>query len=200
MPFLFKNLTITDIILIEPKKFPDDRGFFMETYKYSEFSQKGIREYFVQDNCSRSLRGVLRGLHYQRNPYAQGKLVQCLKGRIFDVAVDMRKGSPTFGNWVSVELSEENNLMLYVPPAFAHGFIVLSEAADVLYKCTKEYAPDSDRGIIWNDPDIHIQWPVKEPILSDKDKRHPFLKDADNNFKYPSGPSHARGKSKEGEE
>jgi dTDP-4-dehydrorhamnose 3,5-epimerase len=200
MPFLFKNLTVPDIILIEPKKFPDDRGFFMETYKHSDFARNGIREYFVQDNYSRSSRGVLRGLHYQRNPDAQGKLVQCLKGRIFDVAVDIRKGSPTFGNWAGIELSEENNLMLYVPPAFAHGFIVLSEAADVLYKCTKEYAPDSDRGIIWNDPDIHIQWPVKEPVLADKDKRHPFLKDADNNFEYSSGPSHARGNSKGGEE
>ena len=199
MPFLFKRLAVQDIILIEPKKFPDDRGFFMETYKHSDFSRNGIREYFVQDNYSRSSRGILRGLHYQRNPYAQGKLVQCLKGRIFDVAVDIRKSSPTFGNWVSAELSEENSLMLYVPPGFAHGFIVLSETADVLYKCTKEYAPDSDRGIIWNDPDINIQWPVKEPILSDKDKRHPFLKDADNNFEYPSGPSHARGKSKGGE-
>jgi len=172
----------------------------METYKHSDFASNGIREYFVQDNYSRSSRGVLRGLHYQRNPYAQGKLVQCLKGRIFDVAVDMRKGSPTFGKWAGVELSEENILMLYVPPAFAHGFIVLSETADVLYKCTKEYAPESDRGIIWNDPDINIQWPVKEPILSDKDKRHPLLKDVDNNFEYPSGPSHARGKSKGGEE
>ena len=200
MPFLFKRLAVQDIVLIEPKKFPDDRGFFMETYKHSDFARNGIREYFVQDNYSRSSRGVLRGLHYQSNPYAQGKLVQCLKGRIFDVAVDIRKSSPTFGNWVSAELSEENSLMLYVPPGFAHGFIVLSEAADVLYKCTKEYAPDSDRGIIWNDPDINIQWPVKEPILSDKDKRHPFLKDADNNFEYPSGPSHARGKSKGGEE
>jgi dTDP-4-dehydrorhamnose 3,5-epimerase len=200
MPFLFKRLAVPDIILIEPKKFPDDRGFFMETYKHSDFASNGIREYFVQDNYSRSSRGVLRGLHYQRNPYAQGKLVQCLKGRIFDVAVDMRKGSPTFGKWAGVELSEENILMLYVPPAFAHGFIVLSETADVLYKCTKEYAPESDRGIIWNDPDINIQWPVKEPILSDKDKRHPLLKDVDNNFEYPSGPSHARGKSKGGEE
>jgi dTDP-4-dehydrorhamnose 3,5-epimerase len=193
MPFLFKNLSIPDIILIEPKKFPDDRGFFMETYKHSDFSLNGISEYFMQDNYSRSAYGILRGLHYQRNPHSQGKLVQCLKGRIFDVAVDMRKGSPTFGNWVSVELSEENNLMLYVPPAFAHGFIVLSESADVLYKCTKEYAPDSDRGIIWNDPDIDIQWPVKEPILSDKDKRHPFLKDADIDFEYSSGLSHAQG-------
>ena len=199
MPFLFKNLAIPDIILIEPKKFPDERGFFMETYKHSDFAQNGIREYFVQDNYSRSSRGVLRGLHYQRNPYAQGKLVQCLKGRIFDAVVDIRKGSPAFGNWVGVELSEENSLMLYVPPGFAHGFIVLSDTADVLYKCTEEYVPDSDRGIVWNDPDVHIQWPVSEPILSDKDKRHPFLKDADNNFEYSSGPLHERTKTKGGE-
>ncbi len=189
MPFLFKNLAIPDIILIEPMKFPDDRGFFMETYKHSDFARNGIREYFVQDNYSRSSRGVLRGLHYQKNPYAQGKLVQCLKGRVFDAAVDMRKGSPAFGNWVSVELSEDNGLMLYVPPGFAHGFLVLSDTADVLYKCTSEYAPDSDRGIIWNDPDVHIRWPVQEPILSDKDKRHPLLRDADNSFEYPSGSS-----------
>jgi len=200
MPFLFKNLAVPDIILIEPKKFSDDRGFFMETYKHSDFARNGVREYFVQDNYSRSSRGVLRGLHYQKNPYAQGKLVQCLKGRIFDAAVDIRKGSPAFGNWVGVELSEENSRMLYVPPGFAHGFLVLSDTADVLYKCTEEYSPDSDRGVIWNDPDIHIQWPVREPILSDKDKRHPFLRDADNNFVYPSGPLHDRTKTKGGEE
>ena len=156
----------------------------METYKYSDFARTGIREHFVQDNYSRSSMGVLRGLHYQKHPNAQGKLVQCTKGKIFDVAVDIRKGSPTFSQWVSAELSEENNLMLYVPPAFAHGFVVLSESADVIYKCTKEYAPEGDRGIIWNDPDLGILWPVKDPVLSEKDSKHPLLKDADNNFEY----------------
>jgi dTDP-4-dehydrorhamnose 3,5-epimerase len=184
MPFLFKNLPIPEIILIEPKKYGDARGFFMETYKYSDFARTGIKEYFVQDNYSRSSMGVLRGLHYQKNPNAQGKLVQCIKGRIFDVAVDIRRGSPTFRRWVSAELSEDNNLMLYVPPAFAHGFVVLSESADVVYKCTGEYVPQDDRGIIWNDPDLGITWPVKDPLLSEKDARHPLLKDADNNFEY----------------
>jgi dTDP-4-dehydrorhamnose 3,5-epimerase len=193
MPFLFKKLIIPEVILIEPKKFPDDRGFFMETYKHSEFARNGISEYFMQDNYSRSARGVLRGLHYQRDPNAQGKLVQCINGKIFDVAVDMRKGSPSFGQWVGAELSEENSLMLYIPPAFAHGFIVLSETANVLYKCTKEYAPESDGGIIWNDPDIQIRWPVNDPILSDKDKRHPFLKDSGNTFEYlPGSPNTGR--------
>jgi len=184
MPFKFRRLKISEVILIEPEIFKDGRGFFIETYKYSDFAQVGIKEHFVQDNYSRSIRGVLRGLHFQKNPHAQGKIVQCIKGKIFDVAVDMRKGSPTFGHWVSVELSEHNNLMLYVPPAFAHGFIVLSEEADIIYKCTREYAPEDDRGIVWNDPAINIQWPIKDPILSEKDKRHPALKDSDSNFTY----------------
>lgn len=184
MPFIFNRLSIPEIIIIEPKLFGDERGFFMETYKYSDFVTAGIRENFLQDNYSRSARGVLRGLHYQKNPHAQGKLVQCLRGRIFDVAVDIRKGSPAFGRWVKAELSEENNFMLYVPPGFAHGFAVLSDTADVVYKCTKEYSPESDRGIIWNDPDIGITWPVDAPVVSGKDMRHPLLKDADINFGY----------------
>jgi dTDP-4-dehydrorhamnose 3,5-epimerase len=184
MPFQFKHLEIPEIILAEPKMFGDTRGFFMETYKYSDFVRAGIGEHFVQDNYSRSLRGVLRGLHYQKNPQAQGKLVQCLKGRIFDVAVDIRKGSPTFRNWISVELSDDNNLLLYVPPGFAHGFMAMSESAEVLYKCTREYSPADDRGVIWNDPDIGIKWPLQDPFLSEKDSKHPLLKDADNNFEY----------------
>jgi dTDP-4-dehydrorhamnose 3,5-epimerase len=184
MPFTFKRLLIPEVILIEPRVFRDGRGFFMETYKYSDFVQAGINEHFLQDNYSRSSIGVLRGLHYQKDPHAQGKLVQCVQGRIFDIAVDIRKGSPTFRHWVGVELSEENSCMLYVPPSFAHGFLVLSESADVLYKCTREYVSAADRGIIWNDPDINIQWPVKKPVLSEKDGKHPLLKDADNNFKY----------------
>jgi dTDP-4-dehydrorhamnose 3,5-epimerase len=184
MPFHFRHLEIPEILLIEPKVFRDARGVFMETYKCSDFIQHGIRENFLQDNYSRSSGGVLRGLHYQKDPYAQGKLIQCLRGRIFDVAVDMRKNSPTFGRWVSAELSEENGFMLYVPPGFAHGFIVLGESADVLYKCTREYSPENDRGIIWNDPEVNILWPVKDPVLSEKDKKHPFLRDADNNFEY----------------
>ena len=184
MPFNFKKLEIPEVILIEPKIFEDGRGFFTEIYKYSDFAGAGMKEHFVQDNYSKSVKGVLRGLHFQKNPNAQGKLVQCIKGRIFDVAVDIRKGSRTFGQWVSAELSEKNNLMLYVPPAFAHGFVVLSEAAGVIYKCTREYSPEDDRGIVWNDPEININWPVKNPVLSEKDKKHPLLRDADNNFKY----------------
>ncbi len=184
MPFHFERLEIPEIILIEPKIFKDTRGFFMETYKYSDFVSVDVKAHFVQDNYSRSSRGVLRGLHYQKEPDAQGKLVQCLQGKIFDVAADIRKGSPTFGRWVSAELSQENGRMLYVPPGFAHGFLVLSESADVIYKCTREYSPENDRGVIWNDPDLNIEWPLKNPFLSEKDGGHPLLKDIDNNFEY----------------
>lgn len=184
MPFIFQHLEISEIILIEPSRFEDNRGFFMETYKYSDFVRNGIREHFVQDNSSRSLKNVLRGLHYQRNPHAQGKLVHCVRGTIFDVAVDIRKGSPTFMRWVSAELSEDNNRMLYIPAGFAHGFLVMSDTADVIYKCTKEYSPSDDRGIRWNDPDIHVSWPVRDPVLSEKDRGLPLLRDSDNNFEY----------------
>lgn len=184
MPFAFNHVDIHGIILVEPRVFKDSRGSFMETYKYSDFVQAGIKEYLLQDNYSWSLKGVLRGLHYQKNPHAQGKLVLCVKGSIFDVAVDIRKGSPSYGKWVGIELCDENKRMLYIPPGFAHGFLALSESAGVLYKCTMEYSPESDRGIIWNDPDINIQWPLRNPILSEKDSRHPLLKDADNNFEY----------------
>jgi dTDP-4-dehydrorhamnose 3,5-epimerase len=184
MPFEFKQLAIPEVVIVVPKVFGDARGFFLEFYKHSEFAQAGIREHFVQDNHSKSLKGVLRGLHYQKHPHAQGKLVRCLTGRIFDVAVDIRKGSPSFGKWVGVELTAENNSMLYVPPGFAHGFLVLSDSAEVLYKCTAEYASADDRGIIWNDPDIGIQWPLSDPVLSEKDKVHPPLRSADNNFTF----------------
>lgn len=184
MPFIFHRFHIPEIILIKPRRFEDRRGFFMELYKHSDFAGNGLSEHFVQDNYSRSFHGVLRGLHYQRNPNAQGKLVQCIRGRIFDVAVDIRKGSPTFRNWISVELTEENNHLFYVPPGFAHGFLVLSDTADVIYKCTGEYSPEDDRGILWNDPDIRITWPIASPLLSDKDRTHPVLRDAENNFSY----------------
>lgn len=156
----------------------------METYKYSEFANAGIKEYFAQDNYSNSKRHVLRGLHFQKNPMAQGKLVYCLKGRIFDVAVDIRRGSHAYSQWIGLELSEGNRFMMYIPPGFAHGFVVLSETAEVIYKCTEEYSRDNERGIIWNDNDIKVKWPVENPILSEKDKRLPLLKDADNNFSY----------------
>lgn len=182
MSFQFQRLRIPDVILIEPQKYRDARGFFLETYKMSSFSANGIPQSFIQDNLSHSARGVLRGLHYQKHPRAQGKLVIALRGRIFDVAVDIRKGSASYGQWVGLELSAESSQMLYVPVGFAHGFCVLSKEADVLYKVTAEYCPDLDRGLAWNDPQIGIQWPVGEPLLSAKDAGLPTLAQADNNF------------------
>lgn len=183
MPFQFRRLAIPDVVVVEGRTFGDERGFFAETYKLSEFAAYGILGPFVQDNWSHSCRGVLRGLHYQKLPRAQGKLVMVLGGEIWDVAVDIRQGSPTYGQSVSLALSAGDLRMLYVPPGFAHGFCVLSDTADVLYKVTEEYAPDLDRGIVWNDPDIAAQWPIANPTLSPKDARLPFLRDADNNFR-----------------
>ncbi|MFW6112381.1 MAG: dTDP-4-dehydrorhamnose 3,5-epimerase [Chloroflexota bacterium] len=182
MPFNFKNLEIPEVILVEPRVFGDERGFFMETYKAPDFEAAGIKADFPQDNHSRSTKGVLRGLHYQNPPYAQGKLVRAVRGEIFDVAVDIRKGSPTYGRWVSAVLSEENKNMLYVPEGFAHGFCTLSDIAEVMYKATNVYSPESEAGIIWNDDEVNIQWPVQEPVLSDKDQQWPRLRDADNKF------------------
>jgi len=156
----------------------------MEIYRYSEFVNAGITMHFIQDNISKSKKTTLRGLHYQKNPNAQGKLVYCLKGKIFDIVVDIRMGSPTYAQWVSIELSDKNNFILYVPAAFAHGFLALSDTAEVIYKCTKEYSPKDEAGIIWNDPDINIKWPIANPTLSEKDKKLPALKAADNNFSY----------------
>jgi len=182
MPFEFINLSISDVIMIKPKVFQDERGFFVETYKYSDFLKNGIKENFIQDNHSRSSKYVLRGLHYQKLPRAQGKLVRCVKGEIFDVAVDIRKQSAHYGKWVGARLSEENKTMLYIPPGFAHGFLVLSDIAEIMYKTTDEYSSQDERGVIWNDPDINIDWGICDPILSCKDKILPSLKDADNNF------------------
>jgi len=184
MPFNFKKLQIPEVILVEPKVFEDERGFFMETYKMPDFVASGIKENFVQDNHSRSTKGVLRGLHYQTPPFAQGKLIWVVRGEIFDVAVDIRKGSPTYGKWVGVLLSEENKDMLYVPEGFAHGFCILSEIAEVSYKNTNVYSPQFEAGIIWNDKDLNIKWPVKEPILSEKDRKWPTLREVDINFYY----------------
>ncbi len=157
--------------------------FFLESFKHSEFAKADISFNFVQDNHSRSKKGILRGLHYQLNPKAQGKLIRCIRGKIWDAAVDIRKDSPTFAKWVAVELSEENKFMLWIPPGFAHGFVAL-EDCEILYKCTAEYDPALDRGIVWNDPLIGIKWPIENPILSEKDKKLPLLKDAENNFFY----------------
>ena len=184
MPFTFRRLEIPDVILIEAKVFPDDRGFFMESFKESEFKKNGIDTKFVQDNYSHSSRGTLRGLHYQKDPKAQAKLVTAIKGEIFDVAVDMRKNSPTFGKWVGEILSEQNHRLLYVPEGFAHGFCVNSQEADVLYKVNQEYSPEHEKGIVWNDPDIKLSWPTNRPILIERDSKLPLLKNADNNFTF----------------
>ena len=176
MPFEFEKQEIEDVVLIKPKVFGDNRGFFMETYKKSEFYNNGIAVEFNQDNHSKSSKRVLRGLHYQAKPYGQAKLVRCTRGRIFDVAVDIRLGSKTFGKYVKVELSEENKNMLYIPEGFAHGFVVLSDEAELQYKVSGEYNPSSDRGVIWNDKEIDSDWGIDfEPILSEKDKNQPKL-------------------------
>jgi dTDP-4-dehydrorhamnose 3,5-epimerase len=187
MPFTFNQLEIPGLVLVEAGRFRDHRGFFMELFKSSDFAALGLPPAFVQDNYSHSTYGVLRGLHYQVPPHTQGKLVTALLGRVFDVAVDIRRGSPTFGQWLGRELSAQNGHMLYVPPGFAHGFCVLSKEAKVLYKVTAEYAADCDRGILWNDPQIGIEWPIAEPLLSTKDATLPPLQRADNPFVYPAG-------------
>ena len=176
MPFEFERQKIEEVILVKPKVFGDSRGFFMESYKKSDFFANGIDVEFNQDNHSKSTKGVLRGLHYQANPYGQAKLVRCSKGRIYDVAVDIRPDSKTFGQYVKVELSEENKYMLYIPVGFAHGFVALTDEVELLYKASGEYAPQADRGIIWNDKDINIDWEIDfEPLLSEKDKKQPSL-------------------------
>ncbi len=169
--------SLPGVLLIEPKVFGDDRGFFMETYRIDLFREAGITGAFVQDNHSRSARGVLRGLHYQE-PNPQGKLVRCPRGALFDVAVDIRVGSPAFGRWFGVELSEANKMMLWVPPGFAHGFCALEEGTDLVYKCTALYDPKNDRSILWNDPALGIEWPVRSPVLSAKDATAPTLAEA----------------------
>ncbi len=184
MPFTFTKLNIPDVILIEAKSFSDERGFFLESFKESSFIENGINIKFVQDNYSRSIKGVLRGPHYQKNPKAQAKLVTVLRGEIFDVAVDMRKNSPTYGKWVSEVLSEQNHKLLYIPEGFAHGYCVLSDEADIFYKVNREYSPEYDSGFIWNDPEINIKWPIDKPIISEKDQKLPSFKNADNNFEY----------------
>ena len=180
MPFVFSPLPgLPDVKVVEPRVFPDGRGFFLESYKESDFLKAGIDARFRQDNHSRSTRGVLRGLHYQMTPYAQGKLVRCATGEIFDVVVDVRRSSPTFGKWASVVLSADNKKMLYVPPGFAHGFYTISEIVDLNYKVTEEYCRESERGLMWNDPAIGIMWPSGDFLLSDKDMGYPPLGEAE---------------------
>lgn len=188
MPFGFKRLDIPDVILIQPKVFEDERGFFMETYKYPDFVEFGIKDHFLQYNHSRSIKkGILRGLHYQKDPMAQGKLVSVVIGEIFDVAVDIRKSSPYYGKWLGVIMSSKNKNMLFIPPGFAHGFCTLSDVTEIIYQCTNIYSPEDERGIIWNDPNLKIDWPVKNPVLSEKDSSFPTLDKADNNFVYSCG-------------
>lgn len=179
MPFSFTPLEIPGVVLVEPKIFPDDRGFFFESFKASDFEKANLPTHFVQDNFSFSKKNVIRGLHYQKDPRAQGKLVSVLKGGVWDVAVDIRNESPTFLKWVAAELNDRNHFMLYIPPGFAHGFIVLTENVHLLYKCTNEYDPEADTGIRWNDPTIGILWPVGNPVVSAKDAALPFIKSAD---------------------
>jgi dTDP-4-dehydrorhamnose 3,5-epimerase len=173
MPSTFESTSLSGVVIIVPKVFGDARGFFMETFKRSEFEAAGLPVALVQENHSRSTAGTLRGLHYQREPKAQGKLVRVVVGEVFDVAVDIRKASPTFGRWVGVTLSAENCKSIYIPPGFAHGFCVMSPEAEVIYKTTEEYAPELEFGICWDDPALGIVWPVDNPTLSERDKRWP---------------------------
>ena len=168
--------SLPGVLIIEPKVFLDSRGFFMETYQRERYQSMGLTAEFVQDNLSFSSRGVLRGVHCQ-NPHSQGKLVQVLQGEVWDVAVDIRRNSPYFGQWTAVTLSSETKNQFYLPPGFAHGFCVLSETALFAYKCTDIYYPGAEVGFRWDDPDVGIAWPVREPILSDKDGRLPYLRD-----------------------
>ena len=167
---------LAGVYIIEPQVFSDHRGFFMETYHQRRYTEAGIERNFVQDNLSQSVRGTLRGLHYQLHQ-AQAKFIQVIQGTIYDVAVDIRRGSPSFGQWAGIHLSDENKRQLFLPEGFAHGFCVLSETAQVFYKCSDFYAADDEGGILWSDPALAIDWPVSEPLLSEKDRQFPCLAD-----------------------
>ena len=169
--------TLPEVLVMEPRVFEDDRGYFMEMYHQKKLQEAGILETFVQDNRSRSRRGTIRGLHYQLGR-PQGKLIWAFEGEVFDVAVDIRPGSPTFGKWFGLVLSGENKKGLYIPPDFAHGFCVISEEAEFFYKCTDFYSPEHERCIRWDDPDLDINWPVRNPVVSERDAHSPFMKDA----------------------
>lgn len=182
--FQFTKTGIEGLVVVEPKVFGDNRGYFMETYNYNDFKAAGLDMVFVQDNQSKSKKGVLRGLHFQKkNP--QGKLVRVVSGEVYDVAVDLRKGSDTYGKWYGVLLSAENKKQFYVPEGFVHGFVVMSETAEFVYKCTRFYDPSDEGGLMWNDPEIGIDWPVPENaelLLSEKDQHHQPLKDFESPF------------------
>jgi dTDP-4-dehydrorhamnose 3,5-epimerase len=181
MNFTFAPQQIPEVLLVGFDKAGDERGFFSETYRSDAFAAAGIPP-LVQDNHSRSRQGVLRGLHYQKAPHVLGKLVRCIRGRIFDVAVDLRRNSESFGRWVGAELGEDSRTMLWVPSGFAHGFCTLSDVAEVLYRQTDYYAPALERSIRWNDPTIAVDWPVREPVLSARDAAAPLLGDAEIDF------------------
>jgi dTDP-4-dehydrorhamnose 3,5-epimerase len=168
---------IPDLYIIKPRVFEDKRGYFFESYNKNLFLHNGIDQNFVQDNESKSSKGVLRGLHFQKTPFAQGKLVRVMQGAVLDVAVDLRKASPTYGEWVAVELNHENKWMYWIPPGFAHGFVTLEDNTVFFYKCTNVYNKESEGSILWNDPDLNIDWKVTNPILSPKDEESPLFKD-----------------------
>ncbi|MGE5382357.1 MAG: dTDP-4-dehydrorhamnose 3,5-epimerase [Omnitrophica WOR_2 bacterium] len=169
------NTEIPGLLIIKPDVFTDERGYFFESYNQVKFLQAGIEDTFVQDNESKSMKGVLRGLHFQKDPYAQGKLVRVIRGAVLDVAVDIRSGSPTFGKWASIELTGDNKLMYWIPAGFAHGFVTLEDYTIFTYKCSQVYHKDSEASIRWNDPDLAIQWNILDPILSEKDSRAPLF-------------------------
>lgn len=174
----FEKTNLEGAFLIKPQVFQDNRGFFLESYSKKKFEEKGIAADFIQDNHSMSVqKGVLRGLHFQKPPFSQAKLVRVTKGKVYDAIVDLRKDSPTFGKWQGFELSAENFLILFVPRGFAHGFCTFEEGTEFMYKVDNDYAPDHDSGIIWNDPDLAINWPVSKPILSEKDQKLQSWKD-----------------------
>ena len=177
---------IDGVVIIEPRVFGDERGYFFESFSQREFEKLGINTVFVQDNESKSCYGVVRGLHFQAPPYAQAKLVRCVKGRIRDIAVDIRKGSPTYGKHVAVELTEDNHRLFFIPHGFAHGFSVLSETAVFQYKCDNYYTPQSEEALLWNDKDLNINWliPDKHVVLSEKDRHHPLFKDFESPFDF----------------
>ena len=173
--------SIKDLLVIRPDVFKDERGYFFESYNKERLAKEGLTMNFVQDNESKSAKGVLRGLHFQKPPYAQGKLVRVVKGSVMDVAVDLRKDSPTYGKWESVVLSEDNKLLFWIPEGFAHGFVTLEDETVFNYKCTNIYNKESEGSLLWNDPDINIDWNIENPILSEKDKVSPLFK----NFETP---------------
>jgi len=183
MSFRFEPLAIPDVVLVRPERHVDQRGYFEESYRRSAFAEAGLAVDFVQDNFARSYRNVLRGLHYQLPPAAQAKLVGVATGKIFDVAVDLRAGSPTFSRWVGCTLDADERAFLWIPEGFAHGYVVLSDVADVTYKVTAEYASHLDRGIRWDDPAIGVEWPVRDPIVSPKDRAQPTLEAAEKAFR-----------------